>query len=187
MVLFNNKTKYKLLYTKPLTGSALYKSLAVPLRGFVLKIKYKLLQTRPHTEAALCRSLAANVWGLVLSINQTLMYKKLLQVFVLAVLVFPFVSSASTVTLDSRGCAPGYKFSVTTGISCTAPLRDCESGDLFSTVTGRSCTITNQPSGTPPVVQPPTVVTPVTIPNNPPIKATNPQSYPCNVVCNASA
>lgn len=121
MVLFNNKTSYpKLLNMKSRTGLALFKSLANHVWDFVIKIKYKLLQTRPHTEATLCRSLVAKVWGLVfISNNQTLMFKKLLQVLVLVLLVFPFVSKASTVTLDSTGCTAGYKFSTTTGKSCT--------------------------------------------------------------------
>lgn len=74
--------------------------------------------------------------------------KKFIQVLVLVLFLFPFVSFAdTTVSLDSRGCADGYKFSATTGKSCTATT-ECASGDLFSTVTGKSCSVpTNLPAG----------------------------------------
>lgn len=74
--------------------------------------------------------------------------KKFIQVLVLVLFLFPFVSFAdTTVNLDSRGCTVGYKFSATTGKSCTAPI-ECASGDLFSIVTGKSCTApSNLPEG----------------------------------------
>lgn len=157
MLYLNRKTKHKLLHTKPhiFIGLDLRSSLSTLVGFCIPKIKYQLLQTRPHTEAALRRSWVAKVWGLVLLVNPTSM-KKLLQVLVLALLVFPFVSMASSLP---DGCLAGYNFSVTTGKSCSA-LPDCAPGDLFSALTGRSCSsMANQ---LPTVVQ-----TPLQIINNP--------------------
>lgn len=75
--------------------------------------------------------------------GQTLM-KKVLYVFVLVLLVFPFISFAdTTVSIDSTGCATNYAFSVTTGQPCS-PVKDCAPGDLFSSMTGKSCSDTSQ-------------------------------------------
>lgn len=62
--------------------------------------------------------------------------KKLLYVSVLSVLLVPSLSFASSLP---DGCQVGYKFSATTGQSCTVLVQDCASGDLFSFVTGQSC------------------------------------------------
>lgn len=116
MVVYRNKTKFKLSHTKPLAGRALRDSLAQTVRGFVLLIRRLRLQSK-----------------------QTITMKKILYVFVLIALLVPSLSFAAL----PSGCKAEYKFSPLTGQRCvdTPTVTDCAPGDLFSVFTGRSCSV----------------------------------------------
>ncbi len=57
-------------------------------------------------------------------------------------------SSSTTTTTSVAGCAPGAKFSSTTGQSCsTTTVSGCSSGALFSSTTGQACGTTTTTTG----------------------------------------
>lgn len=75
---------------------------------FNYKTKDKLLQTKLHMEANLCRSLFARVWSFVFIHNYKNHMKKLLLSGLFALLLFPLVSSAAfdvSLKYGSRGQA----------------------------------------------------------------------------------